>query len=87
MSGNIDYDRGVVKRIHPNLGVDVYMYRDDPGVFLNAFGTEVDVELAKSCGFDVDKLEKAKRKKEMMAKAMIEIEAQLAEEADAGSRS
>ena len=73
---NIDYDRGVIKRIHPS-GAEVYMYRDDPGVFLNAFGKPVTKELAENAGFDIPKYSLARRKKEMLAKAVETIEAEL----------
>ena len=32
----IDYDRGVFIRTASDLGMDVFMYRDTPGIYLNA---------------------------------------------------
>lgn len=75
----IDYNRGLMKRTHIKTGVDVYMYKDDPGVFLNAYGTVVSEQLARECGFETEKLGKEKLKKERMAQAMALIEAELAE--------
>jgi len=76
MPKNIDYDRGVMKRIHPS-GISVYMYVDTPGVYLNAFGSEVAEEMAKTAGFDVGILAKKRLKNERMAAAMSAIEKEL----------
>ena len=81
MPGKIDYDRGVVKRVHPK-GVEVYMYKDTPGVYLNAHGIEVAESMARTAGFPIDRYMLARRKKEMMTKAMETIEAEL--HSDAG---
>lgn len=78
MPHNISYKRGVVKKIHPKTGVGVYMYKDTPGVYLNAFGTEVSEELAAEAGFDVKNLGLARLKRERMAQAMQAIELELA---------
>lgn len=72
----IDYDRGVIKNVHPS-GVAVYMYVDTPGVFINAFGTEVDVELAKSSGFDTEPLLRKRIYNERVSEAMENIEAEM----------
>ena len=71
---NIDLNRGVTIRRQPTTGVQVFMYKDTPGVFLNAHGTEVDPELAKSAGFNTEALLKDKLKRERMAVAMSTIE-------------
>ena len=73
----IDYNRGVIKRIHPT-GIEVYMYRDTPGHYLNAFGSEVGAELAKAAGFDTERYGKARLRGERMGEAMKIIEAELA---------
>lgn len=75
---NIDYDRGVIIKTHNASGMDVYMYADTPGVFLNAFGTEVDEKLAKEAGYDVDRLSREKVKRERIAAAAQMIEQELA---------
>ena len=73
----IDYNRGVTKRIHPS-GVEVYMYNDAPGVFLNAYGNEVDEKLAGAAGYDVVRLGRDRLKQERMSQAMTAIEQELA---------
>lgn len=73
----IDYDRGVEKHVVPVTKVKVFMYLDRPGEFINAFGTEVDDELARAAGFDVDKWRKVKLKRERMAEAQRFIENEL----------
>lgn len=72
----IDLNRGVTIRRHPTSGTQVYMYKDTPGEFLNAHGTEVDPAFAEACGFDTTVLLKDKLKRERMAVAMATIEAE-----------
>lgn len=69
----IDYDRGVLLRYHEGTGVEVYMYHDEPGVFLSAHGTPVAESFARQAGFEVDELMKRRRIKERMAVAMKQI--------------
>lgn len=85
-SKNIDYNRGVLKKVHNKLGVDVYMYKDTPGVYLNAYGTEVSEALAAEAGFDIETLGRARLKRERMAQAMAAIEQELNPEVGAGER-
>ncbi len=73
----IDYNRGVQIQTH-RTGVDVYMYIDTPGVYLNAYGTPVSEQLAKEAGYDVERYSRAKLAKDLVAKAKAEIEAQIA---------
>lgn len=54
MAFNIDYDRGVHKRTHNSTGINVYMYVDDPGVYLNEHGAVIDERFAREAGFPVD---------------------------------
>lgn len=82
----IDYDRGVIIKIHQTSGMDVFMYVDTPGVFLNAFGTEIDPSIAKEAGYDVDRLLREKVKRERMAQAAKLIEQELALEEKEGVR-
>lgn len=77
----IDYNRGVMKR-HHQTGVEVYMYLDTPGVYLNAFEMPVSEKLAKEAGYDVEKLGKDKLRRERMATAAALIEQELADEND-----
>lgn len=76
MANAIDYDRGVEKRRDPLTGVDVYVYQDDPGVYLNAYGQPIDEAAAAAAGFDVVKLGKVKDKKERVAAALAAIDAE-----------
>lgn len=73
----IDYDRGVQIYTHPLGNIDVYMYVDEPGVYLNAFGVEVSEEMAAQAGYPVEQLRKARQRKERMAQAMVLIEKEL----------
>lgn len=70
----IDYERGytpgrpgvggVIIRTNPTLNMDVYMYLDDPGVYLNVYGKPVPPALAAEAGFDIGRWEKARKKKQ-----------------------
>jgi len=77
---NIDLNRGVTMKMHPASGVRIYMYKDAPGVFLNAHGHEVADTLASQCGFQIKELKKQREKREALAQAATEIEAQFASE-------
>ncbi len=79
MALNIDLDRGVWHK-RTSSGIDVFMYIDTPGVFLNAYGTVVDDALASTAGFDVERLSTAKRRRETMDAAMRSIEDQYGSE-------
>lgn len=83
-SANIDFDRGVLIRQNPSAGgIQIYMYVDAPGVFLNAFGQEVDADLAAGAGYDVALLARRRLIQERKALALAAIEEEL-EGADAG---
>lgn len=73
----IDLDRGVMIKRHTASGVYVYMYMDEPGVYLNAFGKTVPESMAKLVGYDVVNLGKKRLRKERMAAAMTAIDAEL----------
>ncbi len=53
MTSKIDYNRGCVKMSHPSSGMDVYMYKDDPGVYLDAFANVVSEAVAQACGYSI----------------------------------
>ena len=78
----IDYDRPCVIRVIGDLNMEVFMYKDDPGVFLNAWGKPVGDELAARAGYDVAAHKKAKLRKERMTQAAHAI----AEEFEEGSK-
>lgn len=76
----IDLDRGVMQKAYE--AIDVYMYIDDPGVYLNAYATPVTEAIARAAGFDVEKYAKLRQRKLLLQKAQAQIEAQLALEPD-----
>lgn len=76
MAFNIDYDRGVMKRTH-GLGLDIYMYLDTPGHYLNAHATEVSAELAKQAGFETETLGRKRLLNERLHEANEKIRAEL----------
>lgn len=57
---------GVVIRKDPTTGADVFMYRNDPGVYYSSNGIEVSPALARAAGFDVERLAAEKIKKQKM---------------------
>lgn len=71
----IDLDRGVIIRNHSS-GMQVYMYADTPGVFLNANEIEVGNQIAHEAGYDVPALARARQKREAMAAALAAVEAE-----------
>lgn len=86
MPKHISYNRGVRKRHNVKLGIDVFMYKDEPGVYRNAFGDEINEAVAKAAGFPVERLRKLRIRNERMAKAMAEIEADLDLDEDVAER-
>lgn len=77
MANLIDYDRGVHIRTVDSMGLDVFMYVDSPGVYLNAHGKEVSIELAKAAGFPVETHVKQRQIKERMATAIDQIKREM----------
>ncbi len=77
MPVNVDYDQPLVKRVVGDTGVHVYMYKAQPGVFLDAFGREVPEALAAEAGYDVARLSLAKEKQARQKKALEQIEMEL----------
>lgn len=67
MATPIDYDKGVIIRMVPDLGMDVCMYRQEPGVYYTSTGIEVPESLAQRAGFDTAVHAKARRKRETLA--------------------
>lgn len=77
MSRKIDVNRGVSIRRHKESGMYVYMYKDEPGIYYNAFEVEISDNLARQAGFNVDEYAKKKLMREAMAKAQVEIAREL----------
>ena len=62
----IDYDRGVIIRVHPLTVMDVCMYRREPGIYYTSTGIVIPEALAAAAGFDVETHARAKRKREVL---------------------
>lgn len=77
MTRNISYKRGVIINMDPRTGVEVFMYVDDPGVYLSAHGTPVAEELARAAGYDVAKFAKERKLKERLKQAHASIQKEL----------
>lgn len=73
----IDYDRGVKIRTINEYGMDIFMYRNDPGVYLNAHGHEVGEEMGKLAGFDIEKHRLQRKRKQAMAAASEAVDAEI----------
>lgn len=58
---------GVIIRKDPMTGADVFMYRNEPGVYYGANGVEVSPMMAKSAGFDITRDLAERDKKSKMA--------------------
>lgn len=70
----IDYDRGALIMVHPGTGMDVFMYVDQPGVYMNAHGHAVADNIAREAGYDVEKLGKERVRRERIAAASAAID-------------
>lgn len=77
----VDYDRGVIINNHPGSGMDVYMYVDEPGHFMNAHLHRVPDEIAREAGFNTDLLAKERLRLERKAQAGKIIDQELEDEA------
>jgi hypothetical protein len=72
----IDYNRGVQIRRHKMSGIDICMYKDQPGVFMSMLGTPIQAQLAAEAGYDVERLGKEKLRRERIAAAAAVIDAE-----------
>lgn len=75
----VDLNRGCTIRIHPH-GFRVIMYKDAPGKYLSEAGDPLSSKLAGEAGFDVETLERERRKQERMAEYQAKVEAEFATE-------
>lgn len=73
----IDLNRGVRMSKDPMSQLEVYMYLDTPGVYLDPLGHEVPEEIAARAGYDVEKFGKAQLKAQRMASFMETLDAEL----------
>src|ERR1700675_3607413 len=71
----IDLDRGAMTCSHPSLGIAIYMYLDDPGVYLTEHGNVLENGelLAEEAGFEVAKFSKQRKIKLAMDSANDKI--------------
>lgn len=77
MGRKIDYDRGVLFQQDSRSGMNVYMYTDTPGEYLNVHGKPVPDSIARAAGFDIDLYAKAKLRRERMAAAREAIDKEI----------
>ena len=77
----IDYNRGVHIMIHAGMGMDIFMYVDDPGVYFNAHGMPVVEELARQAGFPVDEYRKEREIRRRKSEAAEAIDAEFERQA------
>jgi hypothetical protein len=75
----VDVNRGCQIRMDRATGAAVYMFYDQPGVFLNDHGKVVPPEFAERAGYDVEPLLKLRRKHLALIAAHQEIERQYTE--------
>lgn len=73
----IDVNRGVEIRKERASGIKVYMYINEPGVYLNEHGKPMTEEFAERAGFEVGTHAKQKLKRERMAEFMSKLEIEL----------
>lgn len=71
----IDLNRGVTIRRDHVSGIQVFMYKDTPGVFLDGYGGEVDEKLALRAGYDIVVLGKERERKAKIAEEVAKINA------------
>jgi len=71
---HIDLNRGVTIRRHAGTGMQVFMYKDAPGEYMNAFGRHVPEPIAAQCGFPIEILRREKVRLQRMADAKIAID-------------
>ena len=77
----IDYNRGVIIKIHPE-GFDVNMYKDTPGVFYDVRGNQLSSTIALEAGFDTKHLQSLKEKQAGIVAARDAIEREYGEPVD-----
>lgn len=82
MARKVDYDRGVIIMTHPGTGMDVYMYVDSPGIYINANELPVPEAIARESGYNVEALAKEKLRMERKAQAGAIIDKELSDEAN-----
>lgn len=90
----IDYDRGhgepgpkgVVIRLIDNLNMEVFMYKNEPGVYYSAHGKELPKAIAARAGYDVEALELKRLHRQRVAQASETIASELQLKGDGRKR-
>lgn len=78
----VDYDRGAIIMSHPGSGMDVFMYVDTPGEYLDAHLNSVPDTIAGEAGYKVEQLAKERLRRHRKAQANAIIDQELADESD-----
>lgn len=91
MVNKIDVNRGVTMRKAVQFdeknkykftpaygGLEVYMYKDNPGVYYDAHGNEVSEKMAGLAGFPTSKLAQERKRKERLEKFKEQVDQELA---------
>lgn len=81
----IDLNKGVVYKMVPESRIRVYMYAQQPGVYLDAFGNQLSEVFAKQAGFDTDTLRTERTRQTRMAEALAAINSEFEVPEDGGS--
>lgn len=74
----VDLNRGVHQRRHPD-GQLIGCYKDEPGIYFDENGDSVSEAEAARCGHDVQAAKLQRMKKEKLAEAKRQIDAEVAE--------
>ena len=75
-TGKIDLNRGCIKRKDKDSGIEVYMYKDDPGVYYTPTGEKVSTAMAKKAGYDTGQLAVDKARLDKLSEAQDRINAE-----------
>lgn len=75
---SFDRNQGMTVRFHPK-GMRIGMYKSNPGVFVDGQGNQVETGVARQAGFDVDALEKERKKWERLDAERERIESEFAD--------
>jgi len=75
----LDSDKGLSIRRHAGTDQQLFMYKTEPGIYLNAFGIEVSEKIAREAGFDVEKFRRARLRADKLSEAAAIVDAELAQ--------
>jgi hypothetical protein len=75
----LDADKGLSIRRHEGTDQQLFMYKTEPGLYLNAFGNEVSEKIAREAGFDVEKFSRQRLRSERLADAAAIVDAEMAQ--------